>query len=157
MKNSMDSCEFNNRTSVSTETPNSYFEFDFIGESVAFAGKAENLRLKIEIDDKIMAAGIFIGNCGEKEIFYSRSNMENTSHKLKLIVLSGRLEFNNAQTFISGHHILPKTLINGSSIKKAENGKTLKKSTLLMGAGLAAAGTGLILLRKALKKGKNKK
>lgn len=157
VKNSMDSCEFNNRTSVSTETPNSYFEFDFIGESVAFAGKAENLRLKVEIDDKIMAAGIFIGNCGEKEIFYSRSNMENTSHKLKLIVLSGRLEFNNAQTFISGHHILPKTLINGSSIKKAENGKTLKKSTLLMGAGLAAAGTGLILLKKALKKGKNKK
>lgn len=49
VKNSMDSCEFNNRTSVSTETPNSYFEFDFIGESVAFAGKAENLRLKIEI------------------------------------------------------------------------------------------------------------
>ena len=45
--------------------------------------------------------------------------MENTSHKLKLIVLSGRLEFNNAQTFISGHHILPKTLINGSSIKKS--------------------------------------
>ena len=30
VKNSMDSCEFNNRTSVSTETPNSYFEFDFI-------------------------------------------------------------------------------------------------------------------------------
>jgi len=72
-------------------------------------------------------------------------------------VLSGRLEFNNAQTFMSGRHILSKTLINGPSIKKAENGKTLKKSTLLVGAGLAAAGTGLILLRKALKKGKNKK
>lgn len=139
LKNGMAGCEFNNRTCVSTETPNSYFEFDFVGESAAFAGKAENLRLKVEIDDKIMAAGIFIGNCGEKEIFYSRSNLENVPHKLKLIVLSGRLEFNNAQTFISGRHILPKTLVNGSNMKKAENQRTLKKSTLLIGAGLAAA------------------
>lgn len=157
VKNSMDGCEFNNRTSVSTEIPDSCFEFDFSGESIALAGKADNLRLKIEIDDKIMAAGIFIGNCGEREIFYSRSNMENTRHKLKLIVLSGRLEFNNAQTFIYGHHILPKALVSGTGIKKSEDSRTLKKSTLLIGAGLAAAGTGLILLRKVLKKGKNKK
>lgn len=157
IKNSMDDHEFNNRTSVSTELPNEYFELSFSGESIALVGKAENLILKIEIDDKIMAAGLFIGNSGAKEVFYSRGRLENTEHKLKLVVLSGKLEFNCAQTFLSGHHILPKSLGNGTNMKKTEKGKTLKKSTLLFGAGLAAAGAGVFLLRKKLKDGKNKK
>lgn len=157
IKNIMDDQDFYNRTSVSTDIPDEYFEFDFSGESIALIGKAEDLRLKIEIDDKIMAAGLFIGNCGAKEVFYSRGKLENTEHKLKLIVLSGKLEFNGAQTFISGHHILSKSLGNGTNLKKSEKGKTLKKSTVLFGAGLAAAGAGIFLIRKKLKDGKNKK
>ncbi|MDE6104002.1 MAG: DUF1080 domain-containing protein, partial [Oscillospiraceae bacterium] len=70
IKNSMNDQEFYNRTSVSTEIPDEYFEFEFSGESIALTGRAEDLRLKIEIDDKIMAAGLFIENSGAKEVFY---------------------------------------------------------------------------------------
>lgn len=157
IKNSMADHEFYNRTSVSIDIPDEYFEFGFSGESIALIGKAENLRLKIEIDDKIMAAGLLIGNCGAKEVFYSRGKLENTEHKLKLTVLSGKLEFNGAQTFISGYRILSKSLGHRTNMKKSEKGKTLKKSTVLFGAGLAAAGAGVFLLRKKLKDAKNKK
>ncbi len=104
-----------------------------------------------------MAAGLLIGNCGAKEVFYSRGKLENTEHKLKLTVLSGILEFNGAQTFISGYRILSKSLGHRTNMKKSEKGKTLKKSTVLFGAGLAAAGAGVFLLRKKLKDAKNKK
>lgn len=147
---------FSDRTSVAAAAENGYFEFEFSGEGVALTGSAENLRLKIEIDDKIMAAGLFIGSSSPEEVFYSCGGLENSSHKLKLIVLSGKLEFNNAGTFACSHHILTKNH-KAVTVRKTESGKTLKKSTVLIGTGLAAAGAGVLLFRKMFKNRKNKK
>ena len=58
---------------------------------VALMGEAENLRLKIEIDGRIMTAGLFVEKCGSKQVFYYKNDLNEGRHKMKVIVLEGRL------------------------------------------------------------------
>ncbi|MCI7804876.1 MAG: hypothetical protein MR503_07360, partial [Oscillospiraceae bacterium] len=78
-------------------------------------------------------------------------------HTIKVTVLSGKLaldcivtdENNSTEKKI-------KTVSKKKSAKKAP-GKLLKKSTLLIGTGLAVAGTGLLIFGKKIKKSSDKK
>lgn len=65
----MDSFRFYNRTSATAEKKGAYFEYEFSGEMVALMGEAENLRLKIEIDGRIMTAGLFVENAVQNKFF----------------------------------------------------------------------------------------
>lgn len=87
----MDSFHFYNRTSAAAEKKGAYFEYEFSGETVALMGEAENLRLKIEIDGRIMTAGLFVEKCGSKQVFYYKNDLNEGRHKMKVIVLEGRL------------------------------------------------------------------
>ncbi len=145
--------EFTYRTSVNTDKKNQSFEFEFIGERVALFGISDDLRVKIEIDRAIVKAGN-IEKCDNiNNAFFIAENLENTVHILKLTLLSGSLKFDRAQVYISGSSNLQTTAIEVCHNRRSKE-KTLKKSTLLLGAGLAAAGAGAFLLRK---KFKNKK
>ena len=72
-KNAMDSFRFYNRTSAAAEKKGAYFEYEFSGEMVALMGEAENLRLKIEIDGRIMTAGLLWKNAVQNKIFYYKN------------------------------------------------------------------------------------
>lgn len=142
------------RNFVYTKNKNAVFEYDFFGTTAALIGRTENLRLKIEIDDKIMTAGYFIDKCGLEQAFYYKSRLPEQPHKIKVTVLSGRLylsgvasdEWNDSgkNSRLSGHK-----KDNGGSSRK------LRKSTLFIGAGFAAAGTAALIINKIF--GKRKK
>lgn len=154
-KIAMDSFRYYNRTSVTANTANTCFEYEFSGETIALIGEAEKLRLKIEIDGKIMTAGLFIDKCGSKQAFYYKTGLANTMHTIKVFVLSGELSLD----CILQDKILfsdKKRKAISKKCKEKKSSKKLKKSTLLLGAGLAAAGTGIFLLGSKLRKGSKK-
>lgn len=143
--------EFTHRTSVGTDTENQTFEFEFIGEKAALFGKTKDLRIKIEIDGAIVKAGSTAKrNCSINEAFYIAENLENNIHTLKLTILSGKLEFDSAQIYYSDRSLVQQAAAEKIRKHKQKN-KPLKKSTILLGAGLAAAGAGAFLLRKMFK------
>lgn len=150
-KNAMDSFRFYNRTSAAAEKKGAYFEYEFSGETVALMGEAENLRLKIEIDGRIMTAGLFVEKCGSKQIFYYKNDLNEGRHKMKVIVLEGRLSLD---CILTDETQSVNRKLKSISHQKKKSGNKLKKSTLLIGAGLAAAGAGIILLGKKFKKTK---
>ncbi|MGN1480284.1 family 16 glycoside hydrolase [Porcipelethomonas sp.] len=149
---------FHNYTSVSNSGQNEYFEFEFSGETVSLTGRAENLRLKVEIDNKIMTAGLFIAHCGAGQVFYSKENLGDGVHRLKLTVLSGELEFDSAGINVSSH-LIAKGKIGAAITDKTDERpvKKLKKSTLMIGIGLAAAGAFTFLLGRKVKKRRSEK
>ncbi len=152
IKNAMDSEEFNNLTSVSTSTENTYFEYEFFGETISLMGMAENLRLKIEIDEKIMTAGMLIEKCDCRQVFYYKKGLLPQKHKIKVIVLSGKLSLDTIIT--DEKEKCKKIKISDSKKNEENNDGKIKKSTLLIGAGLAAAGAGAVILGKLKKKRK---
>ena len=107
-----------------------------------------------------MTAGLFIDRCDIGQVFYLKENLGDGVHRLKLTVLSGKLEFDCAEVNVSDH-LISKGKISRAIIEKKEAvpAKKLKKSTLLIGIGLAAAGAGALLLGGKIKKRrlKNKK
>ncbi|MCM1227369.1 MAG: hypothetical protein NC320_08095 [Clostridium sp.] len=130
-----------------TETVNASFEYEFFGETISLSGEAEDLRLKIEIDDKIMTAGTVIEKSEPYQAFWYRYGLSDGRHKLKLIVLSGKLSLCGIAT----DEIAVKEKRTAFKVKKTElsdGHKKIKKSTLLIGAGLAAAGLGAFVLNK---------
>ncbi len=148
--------EFTNRTCVYTNKENSYFEFEFIGECAALFGKIENSRVKIEIDGAIVKAGTIEKSDNINDAFYIAKNLENTVHILKLTLLSGSLKFDRAQIYFSDYAPVQHAAIEISR-KRRHKSSPLKKSTILLGAGLAAAGAGAFLLRKKFRGKKNKR
>lgn len=140
---------FTHRTCVSTDKENQSFEFEFIGKKIAFFGKTENLRIKVEIDGAITIAGKASDrDCNVNEAFYIKDDLENTIHILKLTVLSGKLEFDKAQTYCLPQKKLPKAV--RKIHKHKQKTKPLKKSTILIGAGIAIAGAGIFFIKKKL-------
>ena len=157
-KKSFAGTQFKNFTSVGNLNDNEYFEFDFTGNCVMLSGKSENLRLKIEIDGKIMAAGIFISRSEADQVFYVKEGLGDGTHHMKLIVLSGNLEFNYAETVLAPHIIDKEKIsavINDTIEKKPA--KKLKKSTVLIGMGIAAMGAGAMLLQSRIRRKRKKK
>lgn len=157
VKNAMDSFRFYNRTSVSADGNNESFEYDFSGETVALMGEAENLRLKIEIDGKIMTAGFFIEKCGSRQAFYFISGLSDQQHKIKVTVLSGKLSLDSIITDEYCSTGKKSNAVSKKKYAKKTSGKLLKKSTLLIGTGLAVAGAGALILGKKFKKSTDKK
>lgn len=153
-KNGNSDTAFTNQTSVSTDKPNQSFEFEFYGERAALLGATENLRIKIEIDESIVKAGEAAKrNSDSYEAFFITERLENSIHRLKLTVLSGKLKFDSAQTYRSNSIMLP--TVTKKIQKRKQKARTLKKSTILIGAGLAVAGAGMFFMRKKLKNRKN--
>lgn len=138
-----------------TENVNSSFEYEFYGETIALSGEAENLRLKIEIDDKIITAGTLIEKSEHYQAFWYRYGLSDGKHKIKLIVLSGKLSLCGIAT----DKIIAKEKMTTFKVKKTElsdGHKKIKKSTLLIGVGLAAAGLGAFVLNKLFGRKKDK-
>ncbi len=156
VKNGFAGEEFANRTSVFADGSGQYFEFEFSGENVALFGRTKSLRAKIEIDGIITKAGEICGtDSNPNEVFYIERGLENTLHTMKLTVLSGELEFSGAWIYISGQQ---KTAVIKKSVKSdSDQQKSVRLSTLLAGAGLAAAGLGTFLIGRKIKNRKNKK
>ena len=77
---------------------------------------------------------------------------------MKLIVLSGNIEFNYAETVLAPHIIDKEKIsavINDTIEKKPA--KKLKKSTVLIGMGIAAMGAGAMLLQSRIRRKRKKK
>lgn len=145
---------FYNGTSVSANKNNEFFSFNFCGENFSLIGVAENLKLKIEVDDKILAAGFFIEYCDAKQSFYSKRGLGHGSHYVKITILSGSLSFDSVEISENSHDIIKfhkKNQENEHISEKIGSGKKLKKSTLIFGAGIAAAGAGFLIAMKKIK------
>lgn len=145
---------FNNINVYRADKKNAGFEYEFSGETIALVGSAENLRLKIEIDDKIMTAGFIIKKCGLDQAFWYKSGLSEGSHKIKLTILSGELSLHSIVTDECVYQN-KKTVLMLQKKEKDRSPKKLKKSTLFIGAGLAAAGVGAFVINKLF--GKRKK
>ncbi|MGN0621290.1 MAG: family 16 glycoside hydrolase [Porcipelethomonas sp.] len=159
-KNAMDSFRFYNRTSVSSGNKNDFFTFEFSGENFSLLGEAENLRLKIEVDDRILAAGYTIEKCGSKQVFYCKRGLASGNHYAKVTVLAGSLKFDSAEVSVNSHEIINvhnKTAIKAKKTKKSVKERKLRKSTVVLGAGIAAAAAGIFIAVKKIKNFSSKK
>lgn len=128
-------------------------EYEFTGETVALVGDAENLRLKIEIDGRIMTAGLYIDKCSGKQAFYYKTGLSVKEHTIKITALSGTLILREIIADDVDNTLLKSIGVESKPGKNKEKGK-IRKSTLLVGAGLAAAGAGAIIFKKLHKKRK---
>lgn len=158
-KNTHESYEFSECTSVESTKEGDSFEFDFNGKAIALIGRADDLRLKIEIDDKIMTAGMKIDERGCRQVFYMKRGLEDSLHHMKLTVLSGNLKFDSAVTFYQVHNksvYKPIVAAKAASNRKADK-KVLKKSVLIAGIGVAAVSAGTVLITSAVRKKQKRK
>lgn len=155
-RNAMDSFKFYNRTSVTNNEKDSFIEYTFNGKMIAFVGEAEDLHLKIEIDDKIISAGYNIDKCGSKQAFLYLDNLTDCEHRIKLTVLSGKISLDCVITEEKCDTLKK----NMSAVKENENTKRMKKvklSTLLVGASLATASVASFFIGRKIRKTKKKK
>ncbi len=134
------------------------FSFSFFGTGFAFTGEAYDLKIKLEVDGKIEAAGMSIDHCGFDQAFYYQYDLENTEHIVNVTIQSGSLTLHSAEVISESNDL--KTVAkykddqksNGKLISDSGKSKKVKKSTLFIGAGLAAAGAGLVIASKIMRK-----
>lgn len=134
------------------------FSFSFFGTGFAFIGEASDLKIKLEVDGKIEAAGMSIDYCSFDQAFYYQYDLDNTEHIVKVTVQSGSLTLQSAEIISMPNDSRTAAKfkdVQKSNVKLLPNNrknKKVKKSTLFIGAGLAAAGTGLVIASKIMRK-----
>lgn len=160
IKNTSEHFRFSNRTSASSETSGSFFTFKFSGENVSLLGEAKNLRLKVEVDDKILSAGYYIDKCDSKQVFYNKRGLSSGEHTAKVTVISGSLKFDSIETSVNSRDIISvhkKISEDDSELKNQGKKRKMKKSNVIIGAGIAAAAAGFFIAIKKIKKFSSKK
>ena len=97
-----------------------------------------------------------IDHCGFDQAFYYQYDLENTEHIVNVTIQSGSLTLHSAEVISESNDL--KTVAkykddqksNGKLISDSGKSKKVKKSTLFIGAGLAAAG--LVIASKIMRK-----